>query len=131
MDEGVHEAEGPHREQHDEIDDPAAPARGAAAKQTDQRPEQGEGADEQSAGDQPRREIGPLHVEARAVGEIAEQRAQEQRKRKGEKDRVKRMERSQRTGGGYGDHGVSSRSSSRPRDLRPAKMSMSQRLIGR
>src|SRR3546814_8882491 len=60
---------------------------------------------------QPRREIGPLHMETRPVGEIAEQRAQEQGKRKGEKDRVKRMERPPRAGHGYRDHSVSSRRS--------------------
>lgn len=77
MDEGVDEAEHPHGKQREEIDNWPPFARLCAAKYSAQRPKQGEGTDKQSAGDQPRREIEPLHLEARPVGEIAEQRAQE------------------------------------------------------
>ncbi len=93
VDQRVDEAHGHHHQQHDQIGEVFTGALSPANDALNQRPQRHQGARQHGAGDQPGGEVGPLHFIGGRIGQVTEQRAQEQRQWKGKQDGVQRMQR--------------------------------------
>lgn len=92
MDQRIDETQHPGRQQQQAVDQ-AGTAATRAAQQANQCEYQRKSPRQQAASDQPRGEVGPLHLLAGCIGEIAQQRRQEQRGGRGEEYLVQRMQR--------------------------------------